>query len=242
MNYEHLNVYKDGVLGVICINRPEVKNALNKETVEELYHALQKWEQHEGVQFIVIKGTGDEAFISGTEQTDSSHEYMQESNSPNFSAFCQALETSSKVTIAAVNGFALGDGFEVAMACDIRIANEYAVFGLLEANFETLAGTSGTHRFTKLVGKSIALNYILTGESIEANRAYQLGIVSDVTAVDELWEKVLDKVKMIRRKGPLAIQLAKLVANESQNTSLQSGMVLEKLANTLLLTTNNLRN
>lgn len=235
--YEFLEVYKDGALGIIKVNRPTVHNALNKETIKEIHNALQKWEQHEGVHVIVFKGTGDKSFIAGADIGQLHQKTFYQGLEADLSQLCQAIETCNKVTIAAVNGYAFGGGFELALACDIRIASENAKFGLPELNLGIIPGGGGTQRLVRLIGKGLALNYILTGDSITAKQALALGIVSDIATPEELWETVLTKSRKILEKGPLAVRLAKLVVNEGSNGSLSAALTIEKLAQSLLFTT-----
>ena len=235
--YEFLEVYKDGALGIIKINRPEVYNALNKETIQEIHHALHKWEEHDGVHVIVFKGSGDKSFISGADIGQLRQKTLYQGLEADLSQLCQSIEKCSKVTIAAVNGYAFGGGFELALACDIRIASENAKFGLPELNLGIIPGGGGTQRLARLIGKGLALNYILTGDTITAKEALSLGIVSDVTTSEELWETVLSKTQKIIAKGPLAVRLAKLVVNEGNDSSLSAALTIEKLAQSLLFTT-----
>ena len=239
--YEFLEVYKDGALGIIKINRPTVHNALNKETIKEIHNALQKWEQHEGVHVIVFKGSGDKSFIAGADIGQLHQKTFYQGLEADLSQLCHTIETCNKVTIAAVNGYAFGGGFELALACDIRIASENAKFGLPELNLGIIPGGGGTQRLVRLIGKGRALNYILTGDSITAKQALALGIVSDITTPEELWETVLTKSRKILEKGPLAVRLAKLVVNEGNDGSLSAALTIEKLAQALLFTTEDKR-
>ena len=239
--YEFLEVYKDGALGIIKINRPTVHNALNKDTIKEIHNALQKWEQHDGVHVIIFKGAGDKSFIAGADIRQLHQKTLYQGLEADLSQLCQTIEMCNKVTIAAVNGYAFGGGFELALACDIRIASENAKFGLPELNLGIIPGGGGTQRLVRLIGKGRALNYILTGDSITAKQALELGIVSDITTSEELWETVLTKSRKILEKGPLAVRLAKLVVNEGNDVSLSAALTIEKLAQALLFTTEDKR-
>ncbi|MGM9951235.1 MAG: enoyl-CoA hydratase/isomerase family protein [Lysinibacillus sp.] len=237
MNYEYLEVYKDGALGIIKVNRPEVHNALNKQAIQEIGHALAKWEQHDGVYIIVFKGAGEKSFIAGADINQLHQKTLIQGLEADLSILCRRIEACSKITIAAVNGYAFGGGFELALSCDLRIASENAKFGLPELNLGIIPGGGGTQRLVRLIGKGLALDYILTGDTIPAGRALELGIVSEVTSQEELWETVLSKSRKILTKGPLAVRLAKLVVNEGSDMNLSSALTLEKLAQTLLFTT-----
>jgi len=239
--YEFLEVYKDGALGIIKINRPTVHNALNKDTIKEIHNALQKWAQHDGVHVIIFKGAGDKSFIAGADIRQLHQKTLYQGLEADLSQLCQTIEMCNKVTIAAVNGYAFGGGFELALACDIRIASENAKFGLPELNLGIIPGGGGTQRLVRLIGKGRALNYILTGDSITAKQALELGIVSDITTSEELWETVLTKSRKILEKGPLAVRLAKLVVNEGNDVSLSAALTIEKLAQALLFTTEDKR-
>lgn len=216
MTYSTLHVYKDGVLGVIKI----ASNDHQQQMLEELLQAFQKWEAHEGVHYVVI--------LNGNHD----HGAEEQADAQTFAAVCATIEASDKVTIAAIDGAATNGLFELALACDIRIATCNTIF-CLQQTTSVHALTSSTQRFTRLFGKSIALHYVLTGDCFDANRAYQLGIILDVTTSEALWETILQKVHKMERKQIQALRLAKLIANDSQQQSVPQGATFERMAHVL---------
>ncbi len=151
------------------------------------------------------------------------------------------IEGYEKPTIAAINGFALGGGCEFAMACDIRIASENAKLGLPEVTLGIIPGAGGTQRLSRLVGKGKATEMILTGAIIDAEEAHRIGLVSKVTASGELMQAVRETAETILKKGPLAIRLAKLAIQSGFETDQKTGLIIEKLAQAVLLTTEDKR-
>ena len=162
-------------------------------------------------------------------------------SSPSIGRKYDEIERFEKSTIAAVNGYALGGGCELAMACDLRIAQENARFGLPELHLSILPGAGGTQRLARLVGKGRAIDLILTGTLIDAREAERIGLVSRVVPRGRLMEEVRSVAEAILSKGPLAVRLAKLVVHAGFDTDQRTGMILEKLAQSLLYTTEDMR-
>jgi len=235
MIYENIEVYKDGIIGLIKMNRPEGRNALNAETIAEMEQAVEQWERHEGIKVIVFTGEGEKTFISDVDNNQLLTKTALKGLNANLSILCKKIEDSSKATIAAVNGNALGEGFELALACDIRIATENAVFGLLEINHSCIPGSGGIQRLARIIGKGRAIDFILTGDWICAEQAEQIGLVTSVVPPEELWETVVKKASKILVKGPLAVRLAKLVNHSALDTDIHSAVTLEKLGHSVLL-------
>ena len=234
MNYENLLVYKDGAIGIIKINRPEVRNALDVQTIYEIEQALLQWENHEGVMVIVFTGEGSKSFAAGADIGQLQEKTAVDALLPGLSGLCQKVEQSSKVTIAAINGYALGGGCELALSCDIRVSAAHAKIGLPELNLSIIPGAGGTQRLARMLGKGRALDMILTGEMVTAEKAEQLGLVSSVVPMEDLWETVLDKAKKVIEKGPLAVKLAKLVIHQGYDSDMRTALTLEKLAQAIL--------
>ena len=237
MTYQNIQVYKDGAIGLIKINRPEVRNALNANTIQEICCALEKWNQYEDVKVIVFTGEGEKSFISGADIHQLKDRTILEGLNGNLSALCKKIEECPKATISAINGYALGGGCEIAIACDIRIAAESAKIGFPELNLSIIPGAGGTQRLARLIGKGRAMDMILSGEIISAKKAEQIGLVSTVVPSEDLWETVLQKATKIMEKGPLSVRLAKLVINEGFDANMNTALILEKLAQTVLLST-----
>ncbi|WP_027415435.1 enoyl-CoA hydratase/isomerase family protein [Aneurinibacillus terranovensis] len=234
MNFENILVYKDGAIGVIKINRPEVRNALDARTLLEIEQALDQWERHEEVKVIVLTGEGDKSFAAGADIKQLREKTAVDALFPGLSGLCRKIENASKVTVAAINGYALGGGCEVALACDIRVATEEAKFGLPELNLSIIPGAGGTQRLARIIGKGRAMDMILTGEIISAKKAEEFGLVSKVVSREELWETVLEKTSKILAKGPLAIRLAKQVVHRGFDADMDTALILEKLAQSIL--------
>ncbi|MDX2250309.1 MAG: enoyl-CoA hydratase-related protein [Bacteroidia bacterium] len=193
---------------VIMLNRPQVLNALKREMLEELYAAINEMKNDPEVKGAVIIGAGDKAFAAGadiSELKNLSAEEAQEASKFGQMVF-DAIENSPKPVIAAVNGFALGGGCELAMACHIRIASEGARFGQPEVKLGLLPGYGGTQRLTQLVGRGKATEMIITGDTINADEALDLGLVNYVTTRGELAEKCLEILRKAYLQSPLAIQ------------------------------------
>lgn len=221
-------------IGIIKINRPSVRNALNKETVEEMLHGFETLEKDKKIGVIVFTGTGDRSFAAGADINQVRNYQPLDAIASGMSSFYRKVENSPKATIAGVNGYALGGGCELAMSCDIRIASDNAKFGLPELNLAVIPGAGGTQRLTRLIGKSRAMNLILTGEIFTAHEAKEMGLVSEVVPQEVLWKAVEEKARKILSKGPLAVQLAKLAINNGAETDIQTGLLIEKLAQAVL--------
>ena len=238
MNYENLLVEKRNQIGIIKINRPQVRNALNNETVTEILAAFEELENDQEIGVIIFTGVGEKAFAAGADINQlTTRKAMEAFKAGSMSDVYRRIENSKKATIAAINGFALGGGSELAMSCDIRMASENAKFGLPELNLAVIPGAGGTQRLTRIIGKGRAMNMILTGEFISASEAKAIGLVTDVVPLEELMDAVREKAEKILAKGPLAIQMAKLVVNRGFEVDMDTGLLIETLAQAFLYTT-----
>ena len=185
MNYENLLVEKRNQIGIIKINRPQVRNALNNETVTEILAAFEELENDQEIGVIIFTGVGEKAFAAGADINQlTTRKAMEAFKTGSMSDVYRRIENSKKATIAAINGFALGGGSELAMSCDIRMASENAKFGLPELNLSVIPGAGGTQRLTRIIGKGRAMNMILTGEFISASEAKAIGLVTDVVPLE----------------------------------------------------------
>lgn len=193
---------------IITINRPDKLNALNKKVIEELSAAVNDVYNKPEIKAAIITGSGAKAFVAGADISEftaldaTGGKALAEKGQTNL---FNKIEQSPKPIVAAVNGFALGGGCELAMACHFRIASNNAKFGQPEVNLGLIPGYGGTQRLTQLVGKGRAMELILTGKMIDANTALQYGLVNDVTTPEELLSKTLSVLEMINSKAPLAI-------------------------------------
>lgn len=235
--YENILVAIEHQVAVITINRPEVRNALSNETVKEIRECLRKIEADPDIMAAVFTGAGEKAFIAGADIRGVQEKTFLDGLVSDMQSLYTELENLSKPTIAAVNGFALGGGCELAMACDIRIASEKAKFGLPELNLAILPGAGGTQRMTRLVGKGKTKELIFTGDIIGAEEAEKIGLANKVVPADQLMDATMEMAGKMIKKGPLALKLSKMAINASSETDIHTGLLIEKLAQSILYTT-----
>lgn len=237
MSYQNLIVTKEGNLALVTINRPEVRNALNTETWQEIKQLVNDLEQDDNIRVVIITGAGDKAFVAGADINSLKERSMLETFRGENPAILNRWAAMDKVTIAAINGFALGGGCELAMACDLRIASDKAKLGQPELNLGFLPGAGGTQRLARLVGEGKAKELILTGDAIDAQEALKIGLVNKVVPQEELLNAAKEMAEKILTKGPVAVKFAKAVISWGLNVDLQSGINIEKLAQTILFGT-----
>ncbi len=230
-----LTSVEDGI-GLITLNRPEVRNALNGQVLEDLRSALAELRGNEDVGAVVFTGAGEKAFAAGADIGELRMRTMLDALSSAMQAFYDEIEDFEKPTIAAVNGYALGGGCELAMACDIRIASENARFGLPETALSIIPGAGGTQRLARLIGKGWAVEMILTGRFMPADEALTAGLVTKVVSQEELMDAVRETAGQILAKGPLAVRLAKLAIQSGFETDQKTGLLIERLAQAVLFT------
>ncbi len=211
MNFENLLVEIADGTAVVTINRPKALNALNEQTLRELECAFVGFADNDAVQAIILIGSGEKAFVAGADISA-----MQPLNALQARAFAKLghevmrrIEACPKPVIAAVNGFALGGGCELALGCDIRLASSNARFGQPEVNLGVIPGFGGTQRLARLVGKGLAMELVLTGDMIDATEALRIGLANKVVAQAELLDTAKAMAAKIIGKGPLAVKLAK---------------------------------
>ncbi|OLO37116.1 enoyl-CoA hydratase [Alkalihalophilus pseudofirmus] len=235
--YENLKLEISKGLGWIKIDRPEVRNALNATTLSEIEKAIDEYEGHDEVKVIVITGAGEKSFAAGADIQQLRDRSMLEALVPGMQATYKKIENCSKATIAAINGFALGGGCELALACDIRIAVNHAKLGLPELNLGIIPGAGGTQRLSRIVGKGKAMEMILTGKIIDGQEAERIGLVSQSVDGSELEAVVEQVASSIMSKGPVAIKLAKMVVNRGYDVDLDTALMMEKMAQALVFGT-----
>ncbi|MDM5338556.1 enoyl-CoA hydratase-related protein [Fictibacillus enclensis] len=233
--YRNIELVQKDQLGFIIIDRPELRNALDKETLNEMTKALEDFRQDQSVGCVIFTGKGEKSFAAGADITQLKEKTMLDAlDSGGMQTVYNLIESYEKPTIAMINGYALGGGFELAMACDIRIASSNAKVGLPELNLSIIPGAGGTQRLARLVGKGKALEMILLGKIIDAAEAKQIGLISEVTSAEDL-ERKAEKIGMkILSKGPLAVKLAKIVVHSGTEVDMKTGLLIEKLAQAIL--------
>ncbi|MCI2256452.1 enoyl-CoA hydratase-related protein [Domibacillus sp. PGB-M46] len=231
--FQNIKVEIRDYVATITIDREEVRNALNKDTLNELNIAFNDLEANPDLRIIVITGAGERAFVAGADIKELNHRTMLENLMPGMQALYRKIEQSSKVTIAIINGNALGGGCELAIACDLRIAANHAKIGLPELNLAIIPGAGGTQRLTRMIGKGRALEMILTGKLIDGSEAMRIGLVTQAVDSDKLEEAAEELINSILSKGTLAVKLAKMVINKGQDVDLDTALLLEKMAQTI---------
>ena len=217
----------EGRVGVIKLNRPKVLNALNREIMSEVITALEAFDEQEAIGVIVL--TGDKrAFAAGADITQmAGASPVSMLNNP-FIDYWDRLGRIGKPIIAAVSGFALGGGCELAMACDLIIASESAKFGQPEINIGVIPGAGGTQRLTRAVGKALAMEMVLNGRFLSAEEALRFGLVNRVVPVETYLEEALKFAAEIAGRAPIAIRLGKEAVNAAFETTLRSGLAYER--------------
>ena len=216
MHYKTIIHEKKGQVCSITLNRPQVGNAINTQMAEELADACQRINQDEEISVVVLKGTGG-SFCSGTEIKGGLE-------------VCDAasdIASLDRVTIASIDGAALGEGFELALACDIRIASERASFCLPHAAHGLIPCGGGTQRLPRLVGKGKALEIVLTADTVDAQEAFRIGLVSKVVSVEKLLQEVDEWAGRITSHGPIALRYAREAVYKGMDLTLEQGLRLE---------------
>jgi len=229
VEYKNLLVDSGDKIAIVTINRPEVLNALNQETLREIKQAFDNLARDPQVKVIILTGSGSKSFVAGADIS-----FMQPLNAVQGFEFARngqeafmSIEGCPKPVIAAVNGFALGGGNELAMACDLRIAAETAKFGQPEINLGIIPGFAGTQRLSRLVGKTKAKEMIYTGEMIGANEAYQLGLVNKVVSPADLMTEAVKIAVKIAAKSSVTLKLAKSAIDIGLETDFNTGSIHE---------------
>lgn len=229
MEYTNLILEQNGAIAILTINRPKALNALNADTLTELSTVLDELGRDSSVKVIILTGSGEKAFVAGADIAQ-----MKEFNTLEARHFGQLghktyrkLELMSQPVIAAINGFALGGGCELAMACDIRLASETAKFGQPEVTLGLTAGFGGTQRLPRIVGTGIASELLFTGDVIDAQEAYRIGLVNHVYPLATLMEEALKLANRIAGRAPAAVQLSKSAIQRGINMDLDSAQAYE---------------
>lgn len=239
MNFANIELEKNENIAIMLIHRPQVLNALDTPTLKELETIFGDLEADETVRVIIITGSGNKAFSAGADLKENERlreEQLLERVKLGQRVFNQ-IENLGKPVIAAINGYALGGGLELAMACDLRVATPESKLGLPEITLGGIPGWGGTQRLPRLVGKTIAMELILTGKMIDALEARDLGLVNSVVEADVLLEETKTLARKIANKAPQALKCAKWAIHKSGEVSLQVGLDYEVLYSNLLFAT-----
>lgn len=237
--YKTLIYEKKENIGLLTINRPDKLNAISNELTSELSQLLGEIENDEELRVLIITGAGDKAFVAGAdikELVDRDAKMGRRVSRERQEIF-SLMENLQIPVIAAINGYALGGGLEIALACSIRVCSEKAQFGAPEVKLGIIPGDGGTQRLPRLVGLGRAMEMILTGDFIDAQEAYRIGLVNKVLPHEELMDGAMELAQRIASRPPLAVRYAKEAVNRSQEGDAVSGFALESYLHALACTT-----
>jgi len=229
MNYTSILTESRGRVGLITLNRPQAMNALNNQLMREVMDALESFDKDDGIGAMVITGN-EKAFAAGADIKEMADKSITEMMDRDHVAVFGRIRTIRKPVIAAVSGWALGAGCEVAMACDMIVASESAKFGQPEITIGVIPGAGGTQRLVRAVGKAIAMEMILNNRTLNAQEAYQFGLVNRVASAGEYLDEALKLADEIASRAPLALRAAKKLVNQSYELTLSEGLAEEKQA------------
>ncbi len=243
MSFENIRVERGDGVATITIDRPKVLNALNHQTLVELRAALGEIEGDAGVRAVVLTGAGDKAFVAGADINELAR--MNPIGAKELAFFGQQtlarLERLGKPTVAMINGFALGGGLEIALACTLRTAATTARLGLPEVSLGIIPGYGGTQRLARIAGPGVAREWVLTGDQFSAEEAHRVGVVNRIFAPEELREGTLKMVRTMLSRGPIALRLGMEAINRGININQQDGEIMECDMFALAATTSDMR-
>ncbi|MFT7668951.1 MAG: enoyl-CoA hydratase [Planctomycetota bacterium] len=243
MSYENILYSVEERVARITINRPKLMNALNQRTLEELAHAFDAVKADDDVRALVITGMGEKAFIAGADINELAK--MKAMQAKDVAFFGQQvfarLDTMGKPSIAMVNGFALGGGLELALACTLRTASTNARVGLPETSLGIIPGYGGSQRLARIAGPGVAREWILTGDIFVIEEAHRVGVINRVFAPEELEEGTMKLMKTIMSRGPVAVRLAMEAIRRGMNMSQAEGEIIESDMFGLASTTEDMR-
>jgi enoyl-CoA hydratase len=230
LEFKYLVFEKSEGVATITLNRPEALNAFSKEVVDEVLQALQDIRSDESTHVVVLTGAGEKAFSAGADikAMKGMNALKARELSLMGEKLCRAFEDFGKPVIAALNGYALGGGLEVAMSCDLRIASETCRMGQTEVNIGLIPGWGGTQRLTRLIGRTKAKELIYTGKMIDARTAEQLGLINMVVPADKFRETVRQFASDLAGKAPVALRVAKAMIDKGAEIGIDSALALER--------------
>lgn len=243
MEFKYIIYEKRDEIATITLNRPEALNAFSKEVINEVLQALEDIENDTSVRVVVLTGAGEKAFSAGADikAMKGMNALKARELSIMGEKLCTALEKLEKPVIAAINGYALGGGLEVAMACDLRIASERARMGQTEINIGLIPGWGGTQRLPRLIGATKAKELIYTGKIIDAKTAEQLGLVNMVVPAEKFRETVHQFAVELAQRAPVALKVAKALINKGFEISLEGALALEREGFSVVASTKDLQ-
>ena len=230
MDFQNITLEKEGAIAVLTVNRPKALNALDALTFDEIEAAINDVGRDESVRVLIVTGSGDKAFVAGADipsirALKSAHEGAMTARRGQ--EVFDGIERLEKPVIAAVNGFALGGGCELALSCDIRLAADTAKMGLPEINLGLIPGYGGSQRLPRLIGKSLAKRIMFTGDMVDAAEALRIGLVDEVVPAAELIGAAKKLAAKLASKAPIALGLGKRAVNEGMESDLDRGCILE---------------
>jgi enoyl-CoA hydratase len=227
MPYEMILTETRGRVGLITLNRPQVMNALNNQLMREAMDALEAFDKNDTIRAMVITGN-EKAFAAGADIKEMANKSIQQMKDTDHIAVFGRIRTIRKPVVAAVSGWTLGGGCEIAMSCDMIVASETARFGLPEVTIGVIPGAGGTQRLTHAVGKALAMEMILNNRMLSAQEALQHGLVNRVVPVDAYLDEALKLAEEIASRAPLAVRAAKKMINQTYERTLAESLTVEK--------------
>ncbi|MDP2055271.1 MAG: enoyl-CoA hydratase-related protein [Acidobacteriota bacterium] len=229
MTFDNLLLARDGAVAIVTLNRPKVLNALNNQTLAELSACMAGLKADDSVRAVILTGAGEKSFVAGADINELAalSPVEGQAHARRGQLIFDAIEQLGKPVIAAINGFALGGGCELAMACTIRLAADTARFGQPEVNLGLLPGYAGSQRLPRLVGKGVALEILLTGDLVSAERAYEIGLVNRVVPAAELMAEAIKLAQALAAKAPIAVRFILEAVNQGLESPFAAGEYLE---------------
>lgn len=231
--YETIYIDRIGYLGWIVLNRPVKYNCFNEKLMGEVMDALKNLEKDDNIRVIAFRGEG-KTFASGADISDLQTMSALDALFPTMQALYQQIYHYPKPTIAAVQGYALGGGMELAASCDLRLAADNVKFGLPECKLGVIPGAGGTQRLVRLIGEAKVKELIFTGKMLNGHEALDLGFISSLVPVEELLTKTMELAESVAERSPLALKFAKIAINRSQDIPLETGLLMENMFQAIL--------
>ena len=243
MRFDNLLLERDGATALVTINRPQVLNALNSPTIDELRRAVLELKHDGSVRSVIVTGAGEKAFVAGADINELAVQRPAEGKEHALRGqhVLDLIENMGKPVIAAINGYALGGGCELALACTLRVAADTARLGQPEVNLGILPGYGGTQRLSRLVGKGVALDLLLSGRQITADEALRIGLVNRVVAAADLMHAARQLASELAEKAPIAVQYIIEAVNRGLEISFDKGQFLEATLFGVIASTDDMR-